>query len=58
VKYECDKKTQIPSCLSAAALGTTKITQKHAPVINYTVSGKKEATLFSTTTLAFLGRFL
>ena len=24
----------------------------------YTVSGKKEATLFSTTTLAFLGRFL
>ena len=25
---------------------------------NYTVSGKKEATLFSTTTLAFLGRFL
>ena len=25
---------------------------------NYTVSGKKEATLFSTTTLAFFGRFL
>jgi len=25
---------------------------------NYTMSGKKEATLFSTTTLAFLGRFL
>ena len=24
----------------------------------YTVSGKKEATLFSTTALAFLGRFL
>ena len=24
----------------------------------YTVSGKKEATLFSTTTLAFLSRFL
>jgi len=28
------------------------------PIFHYTVSGKKEATIFSTTNLAFLGRFL
>jgi len=40
-----------------AAVGTTKITQKLTPSINYTVSRKKEASSFSTISLAFLDQF-
>jgi len=44
------------SCSIGQMIGETVLCWSVSAI--YTVSGKKEATLFSTTTLAYLGRFL
>ena len=48
----------IRSAMYCGACPTSALWTSRLTTTNYTVSGKKEATLFSTTTLAFLGRFL
>ena len=45
-------------CTAVGATGSCRRSAETTYLDLYTVSGKKEATLFSTTTLAFFGRFL